>query len=692
MPIVNSSSILRRPPPVRLLVTLSMILALIAAVAPSSIAQEGEESAVGFPDVPVASVHHDAVVELATRGVLLGRRDGSFGPQDPLTRAQFASIVARTAELEPVIPTAYSDVAGSPHEGAIGALSEAGVILGYNDGTFRPGAPIQRDHVALMLARWLELEPVADGPFTDVTRYAGEINALFELEVLRGTSATTFAPLRNVQRDQTASMIWNVLRPVHLRVLYVNDLHGALEPPSSSRGGAAYLAAYLDAYRGEVDNTLFLGGGDLIGGTPPISGLLRDEPTVAVLDALGMDASAVGNHEFDAGFAELQRLIDGGENPDSGEIWPGSDFTYLGANVIEDATGEPALPAAETLRVEGIPVAVLGLGLTGTPNIVVSGATEGLTFLDEVETANDHAAELADDGYRAIVLTAHLGGSSWAAGLDDEIDVVLGGHSHSRINTWVEDRLVLQAGSNGTTLGVVDLILDKRTRDVVEVEGELVWVDHEGVTPDPDIEAMVAGYAEQVEPIVNRVVGQTETGISRSRNDAGESPLGNLIADAQRAWTGTDLAFMNTGGIRADVGAGPITWGALFTVQPFGNTLTTMTMTGDQVRRVLEQQWDGGTGRLEISGFSYVWDSEAPAGSRVVEITDGDGDAVDPEGTYTVTVNVFLAGGGDSYTVFAEPDDQAVGGNSDVDALVAFIESLPQPVEYATDGRVTRLP
>lgn len=660
---------------------------MMASALPASVsAQEAD-----FPDLPADSVHRDAILELAEQRVLLGKRDGTFGPREPLTRGQLASIVARAAELDPVTPTGYSDVADSPHEGAIGALSEAGVILGYEDGTFRPSEPIRRDHVAVLLARWLELDPVADGPFTDVTAYAGEINALVELEIVQGRTATTFEPRSTVRRDQTATMVANVLRPVHLRVLYVNDLHGNLEPPTADQGGAAYLAAYVDAYRDEADHTLFIGGGDLIGGTPPISGLLRDEPTLAVLGEMGMDASALGNHEFDAGWPELQRLIDGGAHPDADEVWPGSSFPFLGANVVDDATGELAFPAAHTVRVAGIPVAVLGLGYTDTPGIVVPGATDGLTFLDEVEAANDHAAMLVDAGYEAIVGAFHLGGSSWAADLDDAIDVALGGHSHSLIDTIVEGTPVLQAGSNGRTLGVVDLVLDKRTRDVVEVTTELVPVDHEGVTPNAVVAEMVQGYADEIAPIVSRVVGTAANELTRSRNSAGESQLGNLIADAQRAWTDADLAFMNAGGIRADLAAGEVTWGDLFTIQPFGNTLTSMTMTGDQVVRLLEQQWQGGSGMLQVAGFTYTWDSDASDGERVVEVLV-DGEEIDLDASYDVVANEFLAGGGDGYGVFTEPTDQAISGNSDLEALVEYVEALEQPFDYEIDGRITRLP
>lgn len=644
-----------------------------------------------YPDLPADSVHHDAVVELTELEVMLGKPDGTFGPLEQLTRGQLASVVARAADLEPVSPTDYTDVAGSPHEGAIGALATDGIILGFEDGTFRPGDPIRRDHVALLLARWLELDPVAEGPFADVTRYAGEINALVELEVVRGTTETTFAPATTVRRDQTATMVANILRPVHLRVLYVNDLHGALEPPTADQGGAAYLAAYVDRYREEADHAVLVGGGDLIGGTPPISGLLRDEPTLTVLGEMGMVASSVGNHEFDAGWPELQRLIEGGQHPDDDEIWPGSVFPFLGANVIDDETGEPALPAAHTMRVSGIPVALLGVGYTDTPGIVVPGATDGLSFIDEVTSANEHAERLVDEGYEAIVLTAHLGGSSWASGLVDDIDVALGGHSHSRIDTVVDGMPVLQAGSNGRTLGVVDLVLDKRTRDVVEVETELVPVDHEGVTPNARIAELVEGYAAEIAPIVEQVVGEAATDLTRQRNSAGESQLGNLIADAQRAWTDADLAFMNAGGIRADLSAGEVIWGDLFTIQPFGNTLVSMTMTGDQVVRLLEQQWQGGSGMLQISGFTYTWDSDAPVGERVVEVIV-DGEPIDADTSYDVVANVFLAGGGDGYGVFTEPTDQFISGNSDLEALVEFVEELPRPFTYEVDGRITRLP
>jgi 5'-nucleotidase len=477
----------------------------------------------------------------------------------------------------------------------------------------------------------------------------------------------------------------------HLRVLYINDFHGNLEPPTATTGGAAYLAAYVNELKGEARHTLFLGGGDLIGASPPISGLLLEEPTLAVLGEMGMDASAVGNHEFDAGYPELLRLIDGGKNEVTGRQWPGMKFPFLGANVYEEATDEVAFPPYEIYRIQGVPVAVVGLGYTNTPGIVVSGATDGLYFVDEAVAANQHVEDLKIRGKKAFIVVAHLGGTGWVDDLDDEVDLVLGGHSHSRTNTWRNDKLVVQAGSAGTTLGVIDIILDKRTRDVRDMSAELVTVRHEGMTPDKKIDRMVAGYAEQVAPIVNRVVGEAASTITRTRNAAGESALGNLIADAQRTKMGTDFAFMNAGGIRANIQAGPVTWGDLYTVQPFGNNLVTMTMSGEQVKRLLEQQWQGGSAMLQIGGLEYQWSASAPTGSRVVDIWQSDGTPVDPAGTYTVTVNIFLAGGGDGYGVLTEPADQVIGPN-DLDALVEYIEALPQPFDYTIEGRIDRLP
>lgn len=218
------------------------------------------------------------------------------------------------------------------------------------------------------------------------------------------------------------------------------------------------------------------------------------------------------------------------------------------------------------------------------------------------------------------------------------------------------------------------------------------WADSgPGLTPDPEAAALTTAAEEKVAPLVNQVIGQAATDITRVESRAGESALGNLIADAQRAHMGTDFAFMNPGGIRADLAAGEVTWGELFTVQPFGNSLVRMTLTGQQLYDLLNQQWAGQPYPriLKTSGLTYAWDGSRPAGDRVVEIRRA-GALIDRSASYSVTVNSFLADGGDGFTVLAAGTDR-VGGPLDLDALIAYIQALPQPFTAGIEGRIQRL-
>ena len=229
-----------------------------------------------------------------------------------------------------------------------------------------------------------------------------------------------------------------------------------------------------------------------------------------------------------------------------------------------------------------------------------------MEFTDEVEAINMAAEELKEQGVESIVVLAHNPVSSNQDGsnpsgdvveiannVDDEIDVIYGAHNHGYANTMVDNKLIVQSYANGTAFSDVDLMIDPKTKDIVKKEAKIVTTFHEGIEPDAEIKAMVDSYSEQIAPLVNEVIGQADTALTREQDDSGESTLGNVIADSQRVIMGTDIAFMNPGGIRADLDQGAITWGEAFNIQPFGNSLVTMNMTGQQIKDVLEQQWNG---------------------------------------------------------------------------------------------------
>ncbi|MEW6048310.1 MAG: 5'-nucleotidase C-terminal domain-containing protein [Bacillota bacterium] len=358
---------------------------------------------------------------------------------------------------------------------------------------------------------------------------------------------------------------------------------------------------------------------------------------------------------------------------------------------------------------QGVPVGVIGVVTSETPSIVSAGGVQGLKFLDEIQAVNHYVSELKQQGVETIVVLMHNGGDGDRQGkvtgavvplvhaMDDEVDVVLTGHSHRCYQGLVGTKLVAQACSNGIAFADVDLMIDRAFKEVIAKKAEIVDAIPEapGIAPDPTVQAMVRRFAEQVAPLVNRVVATAAERIAREQNEAGESALGNLIADAQRWKTGARIAFMNPGGIRADLDAGEVTWGELYTVQPFNNYLVTMTLTGSQIERLLEQQWVNQPfpRMLQISGLRYAWHSDRAVGDRVdpTEIFLEDGTPVEPEGRYRVVVNSFLADGGDNFTVLREGTDRMVGP-VDLDALVEYLQQLSRPVSARILGRIQRQP
>ncbi len=506
-------------------------------------------------------------------------------------------------------------------------------------------------------------------------------------------------------------------KPVEVQLLAFNDFHGALEPPGGSgglvngapAGGLAYFATHLQALEQENKNSLTVSNGDLIGGSPFLSALFRDEPTVDAMDQLGLDVATVGNHEFDEGVDELRRIVDGGachpvDGCLDGDGWNGSDADWLAANVVDRDTQEPVLAPYEVYRFRGVELGVIGLTLQGTPSIVAAEGIAGVEFLEEVATINRYVAELRGQGVEAIVVSLHQGGSAGtdvngctdptgpafdiAGAVDDAVDVVLTGHTHSGYVCEVDGKLVTQALSNGRLITDVDLSIDRRTGDVVSKTAENVVVTRD-VAADPAAQQLVDRYAEIAQPIADEPVGAVTEDVVRAQEPlvgglGGESPLGNLVADAQLAATddeaGAVAAFMNPGGVRADLtfassaageGDGVVTYGEAFTVQPFNNLLTTLDLTGAQLYALLDQQFEVDRVLSPSSSVAYTVAADA-SGVVPGSLTIG-GDAVVLEETYRITVNNFLAGGGDGFSVLTEGTNAVNQPGFDVDALVAYL-------------------
>ena len=508
--------------------------------------------------------------------------------------------------------------------------------------------------------------------------------------------------------------------PVAVRLVALNDLHGNLEPPSGSSGrvtvdgggtvdagGAAFLAAHVARLRAEAANTVVLSAGDNVGASPVASALFHDEPTVDLLESLGVAASVVGNHEFDEGVGELLRLQRGGCHPTDGCAFrpgfDGADFPFLGANVGVDQ-GAPPLPATTVVETGGVRLGVIGVTLRDLPTVVSADAVRGLTFGDEVEAVDRASDELVAQGVTAQVVLLHQGdqgsggpdacpaapagpASTIARAASPQVDVVFTGHSHQQYVCSEPDpagvpRPVVQGLSFGRLLSVVDLTVENGdvVRDRTTARNEIVTRD---VPPDPAVTALVAEATRKAAPIADRPVGTIAQDLPRAAGASGESPLGDVIADAQLAATrgaGAQVALTNPGGIRADLPFAPdgvVSYGEAFTVQPFGNIMQTSTLTGAELKDVLEQQWQPSATRiLQVSStLRYAWSQSAPTDAKVSDLRI-DGVPVDPAGSYRVSVNNFLAAGGDGFTGFTAGRD-VTGGVVDLDALLSYLSSTP---------------
>jgi 5'-nucleotidase len=498
---------------------------------------------------------------------------------------------------------------------------------------------------------------------------------------------------------------------VHLKILAINDFHGYIASTEKLGGmpvgGAAYLSSYFVQREMQANVTLRVHAGDAVGASPPLSGLLQDEPTIEILSVLGFDIGVPGNHEFDEGLAELYRLQYGGHHDVTGHFH-GNSFPLVAANVKHRDTGELIFPPYLIKAVLGVPVAFIGVVTTETPSIVAHARVSDLEFEDPVEAVNRWVREIRSLGVEAIVVLAHEGGTvdedsglvegpivDIAFGVDEAVDAIVSGHTHQGYAAHIDDKLVVQAYSKGTAFADIHLVIDRNTGDVAYSEAEIVTVWADAVQPDPRILGLIRQYEEEVKPVTDRVIATAASDLTRTQSEAGESALGNLIADAHRSVAEADIAFTNPGGIRNDLQAGEVTWGELYVVQPFGNDLVKMTMTGDQILRALNQQWrqvgDSVEVKfLQISGIKYTWDPSRPLGDRIVSAALEDGIPLQSDAEYTVAANGFLASGGDGFTVFAEAGQRTVVTN-DLDALIQFLQSMGRPVEAEIEGRITKL-
>jgi 5'-nucleotidase len=525
---------------------------------------------------------------------------------------------------------------------------------------------------------------------------------------------------------------------VDVRILAINDFHGYLRAPAGGiriadpadktkkitvpAGGSEAMATLVRQLREGHNNTIFVAAGDLIGASPFLSAMFHDEPTIESLSMMGLEIASVGNHEFDEGKDELKRMQNGGCHPidkcQGPHPFPGAKFHYLAASTIEKDTGKTIFPPYEIREFDGIPIAFIGLTLKGTPDIISPVSAAGLEFKDEADTVNALVPELKARGVKAIVVLIHEGGFptgdyNECPGIsgaivdivkkfDRAVDVVVSGHTHQAYVCEIDGRLVTSGDKYGTLVTAIDLKLDPKTRDVISARADNVIVRTGSLARDPAQTALLESYDTFAAPIANRRAGSITDTLSRTPNAAGESTLGGIIADAQLAATsaaadgGAVMAFTNPGGVRTDITKkedGAVTYADVFASQPFRNQLVTMSLTGNQIKQMLEQQWlDPNRPRiLQVSkGFSYAWDGAKPYGERVIAASLAlNGARIDPAASYRVTVNNFLSVGGDGFTVVKQGTAPQFG-IFDVDALYAYFQANSPIAPMAAD-RITRL-
>ena len=542
---------------------------------------------------------------------------------------------------------------------------------------------------------------------------------------------------------------------IELQILGINDYHGHLEAATpgnvdgATAGGSEYLSAKLNELRQGKKFSLTVAAGDLIGGSPAFSGLFHDEPSVESLNAMQLDISSVGNHEFDEGVDELLRMQYGGCHPVDGCYFPdapydGAYFQWLAANVVDEDFGATPLPPYWIERYNNVKVGFIGMTLEATDTLVAAAGIQGWEFLDEAETANALVPILQAQGVEAIVVLLHEGGSQTPPpgavdacvgisgpivaindALDPAIDVMITGHTHLPYNCVLPDaagqpRIVTSAYSFGRVVTEVNLVLDKRTHDVRRDLSAATnhVVDQASLIPDPALTAIIAKWQPLFDEAGNTPVGTITADINRGGTPPGtdrgvESAAGNLVADAQ-LWatsaSGAQVAFMNPGGVRSDLtflssqtppeGDGVVTFGEAFTFQPFGNTLKTFPMTGAQIVSVLEEQCQPSFAsrpflHLGVSeGFTYDLSKTIVAGtctSVTISNVMLNGVPLDTAATYYATVNSFLSDGGDNFSTFDTITAPKLDGGIDLLALINYLGTFG-PVAPPSTDRVNELP
>ena len=525
---------------------------------------------------------------------------------------------------------------------------------------------------------------------------------------------------------------------VELSIFSINDFHGHIQSklptPLSPRlpdfqtgelkaqaaGGVAYLATVLDKLRSQRKNQVFVAAGDLVGASPQMSSLLKDEPTLSALGELGLTVSSLGNHDLDAGLPELMRKSRG-ECDSAGCAWPefkGASFPYLAANMFETETGKRVLPSHILKDIGGLKIAFVGAVTRDVPKVIIPKSIVGLRFADEADTLNALVPELRAAGAQVLVAIMHEGamfdgsandpsyactglkgrGVDIAKRLDPAYAIIISGHTHQAYTCKIDGRLMVQAGSFGGWLTESRLTLDANgvVLDAQAINHPVL----QGIyAPNPAFVALVQRAAALTTAARNKPVANLTRGATRSATAPfGDSPLGNLVADSHLAYARkrgvVDIGLTNSGGIRADLTVEPgrtVTLSDLFAIQPFGNDLIALTITGAQLRELIRRQLPkrpGATVLQVSSNLNYQW-SQLEGADAVLQSVTIDGKPLDQARDYRVVVNTFMAEGGNDLNVFKQGRDRLTVG-PDIDAFEEWLRENPRAMDQIEPGRIIR--
>lgn len=449
-----------------------------------------------------------------------------------------------------------------------------------------------------------------------------------------------------------------------IRILHMNDFHGFALPhrplgEQRELGGIAWLAARAQELRREKPS-IFLAAGDMIQGDN-FANLFKGESVVRILNAMGLDAMVLGNHEFDFGQKTLVHRI------------KEARFPVLGANLVGLEGVQPY-----TLKdVGGLRVAVVGILGADTPVTTHPRNLVGLRFLDPATTLRERLQELSSRAHLIIALT-HCGFSvdRELASAVNGVQLIVGGHSHTKLEkpVVVGNTILVQAWEHGKALGVLDLWVEEGR--VVRYQGRLEEIGPSMGEPDPKVQAMVQHYTSRVQGLMDEIIGETVVDLDGEGIRHRETNFGNLVSDLLRDVSGAQAAIINGGAIRRSIPTGPVRIGDIYSSLPFDNYVVALSLTGKQLWAALEHGLGGkGSGRFpQISGLELLYDPRAPEGSRLQEVRVN-GEPLDPDANYTVATNDFLAAGGDGYDSFPEAirnlgSQDWVGGTLVSEALV----------------------